>query len=63
MLIALFASYNASMEDVIDKIYENYNRDYDKLSEDIYILNEELMKSQQFIIDKGLEREYIDYVK
>ena len=28
-----------------------------------YILNEELMKSQQFIIDKGLEREYIDYVK
>lgn len=51
------------MEDVIDKIYENYNRDYDKLSEDIYILNEELMKSQQFIIDKGLEREYIDYVK
>lgn len=63
MLIALFSSYNTTMEGVIDKIYENYNKDYEKLSEDIFLLNEELMKSQQFIIDKGLEKEYLEYVK
>lgn len=61
MLIALFASYNEAMGETIDGIYENYNKDYKKLSEEIYVLNDELMRCKKFIKEKGIEKEYMDY--
>ena len=61
MLIALFASYNEAMGETIDGIYENYNNDYKKLSEEIYVLNDELMRCKKFMKEKGMEQEYIEY--
>lgn len=62
MLIGLFALYNDTMEETIDDIYKSYNRDYTKLSEEIYVLGDELMQYKKFVKEKGLEQEYLEYM-